>query len=127
VEFIVQPGMTVVADSPLIRAALENLLGNAWKFTSKTGAARVEMGTREQDGKTVYFVRDNGSGFDMTQARRLFTPFQRLHSESEFPGTGIGLATVRRIIDRHGGTISAEGLVGHGATISFTLPVPHAS
>ncbi|HEY2900231.1 MAG TPA: ATP-binding protein, partial [Polyangia bacterium] len=127
VEFVVQPEMTVVADSALVRVVLENLLGNAWKFTSKTVAARVELGTREQDGKTVYFVRDNGGGFDMSQARRLFTPFQRLHSEAEFPGTGIGLATVRRIVDRHGGTIWAEGQVGHGATISFTLPAPRAS
>ncbi|MEA2696281.1 MAG: hypothetical protein QOI66_552 [Myxococcales bacterium] len=125
VDLVVQPQMNVVADSQLLRAALENLLGNAWKFTSKTAAPRVEIGTREQDGQTVFFVRDNGGGFDMTQARRLFMPFQRLHSEAEFPGTGIGLATVRRIIDRHGGTIWAEGQVGQGATISFTLPTPH--
>jgi DNA-binding response OmpR family regulator len=125
VDLVVQPHMNVLADSQLLRAALENLLGNAWKFTSKTADPRVEIGAREQDGQTVFFVRDNGSGFDMTQARRLFMPFQRLHSEAEFPGTGIGLATVRRIIDRHGGTIWAEGQVGQGATISFTLPAPH--
>ncbi|HVR64950.1 MAG TPA: response regulator [Polyangia bacterium] len=124
VQLVVQPGMTVIADSHLLRAVLENLLGNAWKFTSKTAAPRIEVGSRTDGGRTVYFVRDNGGGFDMSKAARMFTPFQRLHSDADFPGTGIGLATVRRIVDRHGGTISAVGALGEGATISFTL-APH--
>jgi len=99
----------------------ENLLGNAWKFTSKTAAPRVEGGsTREGDG-TTYFVRDNGAGFDEAYAAKLFSPFQRLHTEREFPGTGIGLATVQRIVDRHGGRVWARGEVGNGATIFFTI------
>jgi light-regulated signal transduction histidine kinase (bacteriophytochrome) len=104
-----------------MRAALENLLGNAWKFTSKVQSAVVEFGAEDRDGVTVYFVRDNGSGFDMKYADKLFSPFQRLHSEAEFPGTGIGLATVHRIVDRHGGRVWASGAVGEGATVSFTI------
>ena len=121
VKFVVQPGLEVHADSRLMRAALENLLGNAWKFTSKVQSAVVEFGAEDRDGATVYFVRDNGSGFDMKYADKLFSPFQRLHSEAEFPGTGIGLATVYRIVDRHGGRVWASGAVGEGATVSFTI------
>jgi DNA-binding response OmpR family regulator len=121
VKFVVQPGLEVHADSRLMRAVLENLLGNAWKFTSKVQSAVVEFGAEDRDGATVYFVRDNGSGFDMKYADKLFSPFQRLHSEAEFPGTGIGLATVHRIVDRHGGRVWASGAVGQGATVSFTI------
>jgi signal transduction histidine kinase len=101
-----------------MRILLENLLGNAWKFTAKRPDARVEVGA-EGD---VFFVRDNGVGFDMAQSQRLFAPFVRLHTDGEFKGTGIGLATVRRIVERHGGRIWAEGAVGAGAKISFTIP-----
>ena len=105
----------------LLRIVLENLLGNAWKFTSKKDDARIELGDTEMQGETVYFVRDNGAGFDMTYADRLFRSFQRLHKDTEFPGTGIGLATVQRIVERHGGRVWAEGAVGQGATFWFTL------
>jgi DNA-binding response OmpR family regulator len=110
------------ADPRLIRNVLENLIGNAWKFTARTDAALVEVGSQLSDGDTVYFVRDNGSGFDMARADRLFSPFQRLHSQSDFPGTGIGLATVHRIVDRHGGRVWAAADAGRGATFRFTLP-----
>jgi signal transduction histidine kinase len=122
VEVVVQDGVTVVADARLVRIVLENLLGNAWKFTSKTERARVEFGSRHGDDGTVYFVKDNGAGFDMKYASRLFGAFQRLHAEKEFPGTGIGLATVQRIVQRHGGRIWVEASVGSGATFQFTLP-----
>lgn len=102
---------------------MENLLGNAWKFTSQAQAPRIELGARDQDGERVLSLRDNGAGFDMAYANKLFTPFQRLHTVQEYPGTGIGLATVQRIIRRHGGRIWAEGRVGEGATFHFTLPV----
>jgi light-regulated signal transduction histidine kinase (bacteriophytochrome) len=98
-----------------------NLLNNAWKFTSKTADARIEFGTFKKDEKTVYYVRDNGAGFDPAYMEKMFLPFQRLHSEKEFEGTGIGLAIVERIIHRHGGTVWAEGEVGKGATVYFTL------
>jgi light-regulated signal transduction histidine kinase (bacteriophytochrome) len=120
----IQDGLVVQAGSQLIRAALENLLGNAWKFTAKIPVATVQFGAEVQDGATVYFVRDNGAGFDMKYAQRLFNPFQRLHSEDIFPGTGIGLATVRRIVERHGGRVWAEAGVAQGATFRFTIPVP---
>jgi light-regulated signal transduction histidine kinase (bacteriophytochrome) len=101
---------------------LENLLGNAWKFTSKTESARIEFGcAADASGRPAYFVRDNGAGFDMAYVERLFGAFQRLHGVSDFPGTGVGLATVARIVRRHGGEIRAEGAVGRGATFSFTL------
>jgi two-component system NtrC family sensor kinase len=121
VEVEIQPGLKAHVDSRLIRAALENLFGNAWKFTAHVPKARIEFDAYERDGMTVFFVRDNGSGFDMKYVEKLFNPFQRLHSEAEFPGTGIGLATVNRIIERHGGRVWAEGIVGEGATISFTF------
>ena len=125
VEFVAQPGLLVVADSRLLRVALENLIGNAWKFTSKTENARIqfgaETGTGENAGQTVYFIRDNGAGFDMQYVERLFTAFQRLHGDRDFKGSGIGLATVSRIIRRHHGSIWAEGSIGQGATFSFTL------
>jgi two-component system NtrC family sensor kinase len=119
----ITPGLIVDADGRLMRILLDNLLGNAWKFTSHADPARIEVGREHKRGDAVYFVRDNGAGFDMTQADRLFTPFQRLHSDGEFSGTGIGLATVRRIIERHGGKIWAEGSIGCGAKISFTVPI----
>jgi light-regulated signal transduction histidine kinase (bacteriophytochrome) len=113
-----------MADRRLVRVVLENLLGNAWKFTSKTPQPRIIFGTEIQQGEPVFFIRDNGAGFDMYYAAKLFQAFQRLHSEAEFPGTGIGLATVYRVIDRHGGRIWAEGEAGIGATFFFTLPTP---
>ncbi|MBI3893877.1 MAG: GHKL domain-containing protein [Candidatus Wallbacteria bacterium] len=111
-----------VGDESLLRAVMHNLLDNAWKFTSKRPAARIEFGSEQRDGETVYFVRDNGAGFSMASATRLFGPFQRLHSPSEFEGHGIGLATVQRIVTRHGGRIWAEAEMGRGATFYFTLP-----
>jgi len=122
VEVTIEPGMVVTADPHLLRIALDNLLGNAWKFTANRDAARIEVGAIEQNGERVYFVRDNGAGFDATYADKLFSPFQRLHSDVEFPGTGIGLALVRRILRRHGGTIWAEGAVDEGAVFYFTVP-----
>jgi signal transduction histidine kinase len=100
---------------------LENLLRNAWKYSSQREEARIVFGWEQRVGKPAFFVRDNGAGFDPTLADRLFKPFQRLHATSEFPGTGIGLATVQRIIARHGGEVWAEGVVGQGATFYFTL------
>jgi hypothetical protein len=119
VTFLVQQSLEAVADSVLIGVVLENLLSNAWKYTSKTNAGIIEFGRDEKSG--AYFVRDNGAGFDMQLADKLFAPFQRLHTEAEFPGHGIGLATVKRIIHRHGGRIWAESTPGHGATFYFTL------
>jgi light-regulated signal transduction histidine kinase (bacteriophytochrome) len=101
-----------------------NLLGNAWKFTAKTANPRIDVGALSSDSGPVYFVRDNGVGFDGTRAKRLFEPFERMHSATEFPGAGIGLATVRRIIERHHGEIWAESGVGQGATFWFTLGSP---
>jgi DNA-binding response OmpR family regulator len=118
----IEQGMLVQADSRLMRIALDNLLGNAWKFTSKVSPAKIEFRTERRDGNLVYIISDNGSGFDMKYAGKLFNPFQRLHGEAEFSGTGIGLATVHRVVDRHGGRIWAEGLEGVGATMYFTLP-----
>jgi len=100
---------------------LENLIGNAWKFTGRTPGARIVFGAEEGDGPRVYYVQDNGAGFDMAYAGKLFAPFQRLHSAKMFAGMGIGLATVQRVVQRHGGRIWAEGAVGSGATFRFTL------
>jgi DNA-binding response OmpR family regulator len=122
VTLAVQEGLEAWADARLLRVLLENLLGNAWKFTGKAAAPRVEVGRGGGNGEEAFFVRDNGAGFDMALAARLFSPFQRLHSESEFPGTGIGLATVHRIVDRHGGRVWAEASPGAGATIWFAFP-----
>jgi light-regulated signal transduction histidine kinase (bacteriophytochrome) len=120
-EFILEKGISTCGDAGLLRTALENLFANAWKFTSRTPQAIIEFGIDRQDGAPVFFVRDNGAGFDMAYAEKLFNPFQRLHSYEEFPGTGIGLATVHRIILRHGGKIWAEGAIGEGAVVYFTL------
>jgi signal transduction histidine kinase len=123
VEVDIQDGLVADADDRLVKIVLENLLGNAWKFTKHVTQAKVQLGAEAAaDGQAVYFVRDNGAGFDMTYMNKLFRPFQRLHSDADFPGTGIGLATVHRIVDRHGGRVWAEGAVGQGATVYFTLP-----
>lgn len=117
----VAAGVEVTADPRLLKVVMENLLGNAWKYSSKCSDASVEFGVKEKDKETVYFVRDNGAGFDMAYADKLFLPFHRLHKTDEFPGIGIGLATVQRIIHRHCGLIWAESAVGEGATFYFTL------
>jgi light-regulated signal transduction histidine kinase (bacteriophytochrome) len=141
VEFVVADGLTAEGDARLLRAALENLLGNAWKYTAKQPQARIEFGAltplpasaspveqfRQARGEgsgvggEVYFVRDNGAGFDMAYADKLFGVFQRLHAQGEFKGLGIGLATVQRILHRHGGRVWAESAVGQGATFYFTI------
>lgn len=122
VEVLIEPNVSAVGDKELLRVALQNLLGNAFKFTSQQPHARVQFGHTEHAGQAAIFVRDNGVGFDMNYADKLFRPFERLHSESEFSGTGIGLATVHRIIARHSGRVSAQGAIGDGATFYFTLP-----
>ena len=121
VETRIRPGVVVSGDGQLLRIALTNLLENAWKFTARQPEASIEFGLSSLAGESTYFVRDNGAGFDMAHADRLFGPFQRLHLATEFPGSGIGLATVRRIMHRMGGRVWAEGLVGRGATFHFTL------
>ncbi len=122
VEITIAPDLTADLDPHLAHVLFENLLENAWKFSGRTTAARIEIGASDAHGERTFFVRDNGAGFDMAFAQKLFAPFQRLHTVREFPGTGIGLATAQRIVHRHGGHIWAEGSVGHGATIFFTLP-----
>lgn len=120
-RFIIAPGLEARGDKRLLQIVLQNLLSNSWKFTGKNPDATIEVGRKQIEGKQAYFVRDDGVGFDMAYADKLFGAFQRLHSQSEFPGTGIGLATVQRIIHRHGGRVWAEGSVGKGATFYFTL------
>ncbi|MDB6020663.1 MAG: multi-sensor signal transduction histidine kinase [Pedosphaera sp.] len=122
VETVVAPGLQAEGDERLLRVALENLINNAWKFTGRRENAHIEVGSEMQDGQQVFYVRDDGAGFDMTYANMLFGAFQRLHSTGEFPGHGIGLATVQRIINRHGGRIWADAAVDRGATFYFTLP-----
>ncbi|WP_298267281.1 PAS domain-containing sensor histidine kinase [Geobacter sp.] len=122
VMFAIREGLTVHGDAGLLRVVMENLLGNAWKYTGRVAEATIEFGREERAGKVVYFVRDNGAGFDMAYAGKLFSAFQRLHGSDEFEGTGIGLATVRRIIGRHGGEVWADAAPERGATFSFTLP-----
>jgi light-regulated signal transduction histidine kinase (bacteriophytochrome) len=124
IEVRIPPGIKAWGDEGLLRIALENLFANAWKFTAATSHPQIELGQSERNGSRFFFVRDNGAGFDSANAHRLFGVFQRLHSTKEFPGTGIGLATVKRIISRHGGDIWAESKVGSGATFCFTLPQP---
>ncbi|MEO8605880.1 MAG: PAS domain S-box protein [bacterium] len=118
---VVQANLSVRGDPDLLRIVLQNLLGNAWKYTANHSAAQIEFGALQQEGKTVFFVRDDGAGFDMTYADDLFTPFRRLHDSSQFEGSGIGLATVQRVVHRHGGRVWAEGAVEHGATFYFTV------
>jgi light-regulated signal transduction histidine kinase (bacteriophytochrome) len=121
VTFVIADGILVEGDARLLRALLQNLLGNARKFTSKHPRARIEFGFTEQDGRPVYFVRDDGAGFEMEFVDKLFGAFQRLHAADEFEGNGVGLATVQRIVHRHGGHVWAEGEVERGATFYFTL------
>lgn len=121
VEIIINPDMTVYGDRNMLGILLENLIGNAWKYSRKTSKPKIEIGITEYSGKQAYFVRDNGVGFDLVYVNKLFKPFQRLHAETEFAGNGIGLATVQRIVRRHGGQVWAEAKVGEGATFYFTL------
>jgi light-regulated signal transduction histidine kinase (bacteriophytochrome) len=121
VNLTIEDGLSAEGDARLLELVLQNLLGNAWKFTSKRQNTRIELGKRDEEGHPTYFVRDNGAGFDMNYARKLFGVFQRLHADSDFEGTGVGLAIVERIIARHGGKVWAEGEVDRGATFYFTL------
>lgn len=125
VEFVIAPDAIVTADPTLMRVVITNLLANAWKFTSQQDTARIEFGIIKENDSCIYFVHDDGAGFDMTYAAKLFGVFQRLHNTHEFPGTGIGLATVQRAVHRHGGQVWAKGVVGQGATIYFTVPGSH--
>ena len=127
VEITIQPGLRTEGDTALLRIVLVNLLANAWKFTGRKPVARIEFGIRDNGGERAFYVRDNGAGFDMSYAGKLFGAFQRLHTAGEFPGTGIGLATVQRIVHRHGGRVWAEGGLDQGATFYFVLPHNHAT
>jgi two-component system NtrC family sensor kinase len=122
VDVIIRPDLRARADAKLVRIVLDNILGNAWKFTSHRSSGRIEVGMLAGHGSQIFFVRDDGAGFNAAHATGLFAPFQRLHSDAEFAGSGVGLATVQRIIERHGGQIWAESAVGEGATFYFTLP-----
>jgi signal transduction histidine kinase len=119
----IAPGLRTIADRGLMRVVLSNLLGNAWKYSSRTPNARIEFSSRREGNATVFFICDNGAGFDPHFGHRLFQPFQRLHTQEEFTGTGIGLATVARIVSRHGGKIWAESEPGQGASFFFTIPL----
>lgn len=121
VDIAIQQGLHVSGDPPLLAVVLENLLGNAWKYTRHVGAPRIALAAVDGCDGTVYRVADNGAGFDMSHAHRLFVPFQRLHDAERYEGTGIGLASTRRIVERHGGRIWASGRPGGGATFFFTL------
>ena len=121
VEWVIAPQVSAEGDPGLLRVVLQNLIGNAWKYSSRRDAARIEFGLGESSGRRAYFVRDNGVCFDMADATKLFGAFQRLHSAAEFPGSGIGLATVARILHRHGGSAWAEARAGAGATFYFSL------
>ena len=120
-ELVIADDVTVDRDPVLLRIVIQNLMDNAFKFTRKKAIARIEFGVKQINGKPVYFVKDDGVGFDTENADRLFTPFQRFHTTAEFPGLGIGLATAQRIIQRHGGYICAEGEVNKGVTFYFTI------
>jgi len=122
VDIQIQPDIRVLGDRRLLTVAMENLLQNGWKFTSRTSGARIEVAAHTEGDRRIVRVSDNGAGFDMAHADKLFGAFQRLHGMTEFPGTGIGLATVARVIHRHGGEISAQAAVDRGATFSFSVP-----
>jgi two-component system, NtrC family, sensor kinase len=124
IDVVMADALPVNGDRRMLKVVLENLLGNCWKFTGRTASPRVEIGVEPGEAGPTYFVRDNGAGFDMSYADKLFRPFQRLHTVKDFPGTGVGLATVQRIVERHGGRVWAAGAVGAGARFSFTLPPP---
>lgn len=126
VQIDIQPGLKAEADAALVRVALESLLSNAWKFTAGAVPAQIRVYAREHDGRTEYFVEDNGVGFEQAYADKLFGIFQRLHTERDYPGSGIGLAIAERVVRRHGGAIRAEGALGRGATFRFTLSAPPA-
>lgn len=127
VDIDIETPMTAIGDEHLVESMLENLLGNAWKFTVGKQPARIAVGMESKTGRETYYVKDNGAGFKMDYADKLFVPFQRLHSEREFDGAGIGLATTQRIVHRHGGEIWAHGAPGEGATFYFTLSPDGAS
>ena len=124
-SWIIQPNLSILADKGMVEILLENLLGNAWKFSSKESETRIEFGYLPNEGEGEFFIKDNGAGFDMKYADKLFGVFQRLHETEEFPGTAIGLATVHRIVQRHRGSIRAESSPGEGATFYFTLGATH--
>ncbi|MHC9539123.1 MAG: ATP-binding protein [Vulcanimicrobiota bacterium] len=125
IESVIQDGMTAQGDRKLMEIMWDNLIGNAWKYTARKERPVIECGSVTNDGETVFFIRDNGAGFDMTYSGKLFTPFQRFHSECDFPGSGIGLTIVSRIVERHGGRIWAESEVGKGSTFYLTLVQSH--
>jgi len=125
VELVIHPHLIAMGDSDLLRIVIDNLLDNAWKFTAKCEQARIEFTKESNNGGVTFIVRDNGIGFEMAYASKLFQPFQKIHVSSDYPGHGIGLAMVKRIIDRHGGTIRADSTINEGTTIRFTLPGAH--
>jgi len=127
VEIVIEPELFADADEGLVNILLHNLISNAWKFTSNKADARIEFGKQIKDNLTCFFIRDNGAGFDMARVDRLFKPFQRLHSQTEYAGTGIGLTIVKRIIEKHGGTIKVEAEKDKGATFYFSLTMPNKS